>query len=101
MRRSIVLLASLTFLLFSHAALAWNSDGHQIVGAIADELLKPNAKQQVASILGVNLRTAGPWLDCVKSVHRMEDGTFKYVVEPHFEAPCTPFAQARNVMEGM
>jgi hypothetical protein len=99
MRRSIALLASLFFVLLSHAALAWNSDGHQIVGAIADESPQPNAKQKVSSILGVDLRTAAPWLDCVMSVHRLEDGSLKYIVEPRFEAPCTPFAQARNVME--
>jgi len=99
MRGTIAIFASILFLAFSNEATAWNSDGHQIVGAIADAMLKGNAKQKVASILGVDLRTAGPWLDCVKSVHRLEDGTFKYVVEPQFEAPCTPFAQARNVME--
>jgi hypothetical protein len=62
-------------------------------------MLVDNAKQEVASILSVDLRTAAPWLDCVKSVHRLQDGTFQYVVEQAFEAPCTPFAQARNVME--
>src|SRR5258708_19394688 len=54
-------------------------------------MLNPNAKQQIASILGVDLRTAGPWLDCVKSVHRQADGTLAYLVDPQYEPPCTPF----------
>jgi S1/P1 nuclease len=80
-------------------AKAWNADGHQILGAVADAMLTANAKAKVSSILGVDLRTAGPWLDCAKSVHRLENGTFKYEVEPAFEAPCTPFKDARNLME--
>ncbi|MBB4363099.1 hypothetical protein GGD65_004132 [Bradyrhizobium sp. CIR18] len=35
-----------------------------------------NARQHVAEILGFDLKTAGPWLDCVKSVMRKADGTF-------------------------
>ena len=80
------------------SAFAWNAEGHQIAGAVADALLSTNAKQQVASILGVNLSTAGPWLDCVKSVHRYGDGTFHYVAEDAFEAPCKVFASAHSVM---
>lgn len=99
MRRTIALFAGLVFILFGHAAFAWNAEGHKIVGAVADELLQPNAKQKLASLLGTDLLTAAPWLDCVKSVHRLGDGSFKYVVEPRFEPPCTAFAQARDVME--
>lgn len=99
MRRSIAVLSGL-FILFSiHGAKAWNADGHQIVGAIADAILLANAKAKVASILGVDLKTAGPWLDCAKSVHRQHDGSFKYVEEPAFEPPCKPFKDARNLME--
>ncbi|MBW5438457.1 hypothetical protein FXB41_27955 [Bradyrhizobium canariense] len=86
-------------LTFSHQAQAWNANGHQIVGAIADEMLTVNAKSQVATILAVNLRTAGPWLDCLKSVHRFADGTFRYVVEEAFEAPCKPFVSAHPIMQ--
>ena len=98
MRRAIAAFAG-TLLLLSDQAFAWNASGHQIVGAIADEMLTTNAKQQVAAILGVNLKTAGPWLDCVKSVHRFADGTFHYVVEPEYEEPCKPFTKAHNVMQ--
>jgi hypothetical protein len=51
----------------------WNPEGHQIVGAVANAMLTPNAKQQVAALLGVTLSTAGPWVDCVKSVHKFAD----------------------------
>jgi len=98
MRRTIAAAAS-ALLLLSHHAFAWNPTGHQIVGAIADEMLTANAKQQVAAVLDVNLSTAGPWLDCVKSVHRFADGTFHYVTEPAFEEPCKPFAKAHSVMQ--
>jgi hypothetical protein len=80
-------------------AKAWNPEGHQIVGAVADAMLNSNAKQQVATALGVSLSTAGPWLDCVKSVHKFADGTFHYVVEEKFEEPCKPFAKAHDVMQ--
>ncbi|MET4328549.1 hypothetical protein ABIB80_004384 [Bradyrhizobium sp. i1.15.2] len=99
MRPRIAALICATLLTLSHRAQAWNANGHQIVGAIADEMLTVNAKSQVATILAVNLRTAGPWLDCVKSVHRFADGTFHYVVEEPFEAPCKPFASAHPVMQ--
>jgi hypothetical protein len=84
-------LAVLLCICLPHAASAWGPDGHRVVGSIADQLLNPNAKQQIANILGVDLRTAGPWLDCVKSVHRQADGTLAYVVDPQYEPPCTPF----------
>ncbi|MCC8977285.1 S1/P1 nuclease [Bradyrhizobium acaciae] len=99
MRKFLATLPLLLLLLTVQQAKAWNADGHQIVGAIADALLSANAKAKVASILGVDLRTAAPWLDCVKSVHRQADGSFKYVVEEAFEAPCTPFKDGRDLME--
>ena len=53
----------------SNSAFAWNAPGHKVVGYIADQLLNANAKQQIAGILGYDLSTAGPWLDCVQSAH--------------------------------
>ncbi len=73
-------------------AFAWGPEGHQAVGSIADQLLNNHAKQQVASILGFELRVASTWPDCARSVMRQSDGSFKYVVDPRFEPPCTPFA---------
>src|ERR1051325_550226 len=80
-------------------ASAWNAEGHKVVGSVADNLLSAAAKQQVSQILGVDLRTAAPWLDCVKSVEHQPDGSFVYKVNPAFEAPCTPCAAERPRME--
>ena len=49
-------------------ALAWGPEGHQVVGSIADQLLNDHAKQQVAKILGTELRVASTWPDCARSV---------------------------------
>lgn len=92
------ILAFLVTMPLATSALAWNAPGHKVVGSIADQLLNANAKQQVANILGYDLRTAGPWLDCVKSVQKQSDGTFKYVEDPRYEPPCTPFKLERNRM---
>jgi hypothetical protein len=94
MSKMIVVLGCLWAFLYPVAASAWGYQGHEVVGSVADRLLKPNAKQQVRQILGFTLRTAGPWGDCVKSVVRHDDGTFHYEVDPNhleFEVPCTSF----------
>jgi hypothetical protein len=96
MARTIVLLCCLVALLDPTSASAWGYQGHKVVGSIADRLLKPAAKQQVRDILGENLdlRRLAPWLDCVRSVVRHDDGTFHYEVDPdhlEYEVPCTPF----------
>lgn len=51
-----------------HAS-AWGDDGHRVVGAMADQLIKDsNAQQQVAALLlpGENLEKISIWLDCAK-----------------------------------
>ncbi|WP_426195629.1 S1/P1 nuclease [Massilia sp. DWR3-1-1] len=50
-------------------ALAWGNDGHRVVGAIADKLIKgSNAEKQVAALLlpGESLESIANWADCVK-----------------------------------
>ena len=56
-----------------------------MVGSIADQMLTDNARQHVAQILGFDLKTAGPWLDCVKSVARKAGGTFAHNRSQPFE----------------
>ena len=95
MSKLILVLGCVWALLYPTIASAWGYQGHEVVGSVADRLLKPNAKQQVRQILGFTLRTAGPWGDCVKSVVRHDDGTFHYEVDPdhlEFEVPCTSFS---------
>jgi hypothetical protein len=53
----------------SQGALAWGTDGHRAVGAIADRLLKgSDAETQVKAILlqGETLQSVSTWPDCVK-----------------------------------
>ena len=78
-------------------SLAWGPEGHQVVGSIADQLLNDHARQQVSSILGTTLQVASTWPDCARSVVRHPDGSFEYVVDQRFEAPCTSFDHARLV----
>ena len=78
MLRIAIALNLLIFLVYPTTASAWGFEGHRVVGSIADELLKmkPNAQQQVQKILNesgpnsqdLDLRKAGPWADCVRSV---------------------------------
>jgi hypothetical protein len=100
MLRIIFVLSCLTSLLHPTDASAWGYQGHRVVGSIAQQLLTENAAVQVARILNggnshaLDLRMAGPWADCVKSVVRHADGSYEYVVDPNhleFEVPCTPF----------
>src|SRR3954469_9072021 len=106
-------------LLQSGHVLAWGYQCHEVVGAIADELIadNPNAKKQVHDILNsplpsndevkqqkdlrlfreVSLQQAGPWADCVKSVAHHDGNRFKYELDaahPEYETPCIPFNSA-------
>jgi hypothetical protein len=106
-------------LLHPAAAMAWGYQGHEVVGAIADQLLKPNAQLQVKNILNgperpanpnapkklatpapLTLKQAGPWADCVKSVVLFAtDGKFHYRVDPNhleYEVPCVSFSSDEN-----
>jgi len=54
-------------------------------------MLSANAKEQVRQILGFTLEVAAPWPDCLRSVQRQNDGTFRYVPEEEFRKPCKSF----------
>lgn len=66
-------------------SLAWGPDGHELVGAIAQEILgNSKAGKEVRNILGsYDLRAATTWGDCVKSVKKT-GSVFHYVVEPQY-----------------
>lgn len=79
------------------SAWAWGHAGHHLIGSLADELLvgTPAAKQ-VAQVLGPavkNLRTAGPWLDCVRDVGFKSPDSYQYrPAKPPFNSKaCVPF----------
>jgi hypothetical protein len=71
---------------------AWGPEGHALIGKIADGLLSgTSAGTKVDRILGTyTLEDAAKWPDCVRSVHKKADGTFKFVPDK-YTAPCTKF----------
>ena len=60
-------------------AAAWGPDGHQTVGAIADQLIAgtPTGKK-VRKILGSTLQTASAWADCARAVE-LRKGQWRYM----------------------
>ncbi|WFU07344.1 S1/P1 nuclease (plasmid) [Rhizobium sp. CB3171] len=79
------------FMLLSPApCFAWGAKGHQAVGAIADANLNSHAKAMVASLIGMSLEQAGPWLDCVKDV-KGSKGSLHYVEDPNYGEGCSVF----------
>jgi hypothetical protein len=99
--------------------LAWGYQGHEVVGSIADELIKDNpaAAKQVHDILNgplpseaevkdqkdlhvfreLSLQQAGPWADCVKAVTHHDRDRFRYELDPNhpeYETACIPFNSA-------
>src|SRR5258705_13311907 len=79
------------------AALAWNAEGHQTVGAIADSLLAgTHAGKEVRKILGRGgtLQRAALWADCAQGVGKnKKTGGYHYVVNPKFKGSA-PFESA-------
>jgi hypothetical protein len=85
------------------SALAFGPQGHEVVGAIADKLLRPPAAAKVKSLLGnMPLRSAATWADCAKNVEPVAGGPgLQYTADPRYHAACQQFettpGQARLV----
>jgi hypothetical protein len=92
-RKALISLLSL-ILAWPTAAAAWGPQGHQLIGVLAEELLSSTAREQVDALLGYGLGVAAKWADCVRNVVRKKDGTFKYVSDPRYAAPCKAFNSA-------
>lgn len=79
-RRFVVAVLPLPFLVLlltlrPIGAQAWEPQGHQTVGGIADQLLVgSNTAKKVRSVLGSNLQTATVWADCAKGVGQVKVG---------------------------
>jgi hypothetical protein len=83
--------ACFAFIGFSTPALPWGAEGHETVGAIADQLLAGHpTEQKVRGILGFDLREAAPWADCIRSV-KEDHGHFSYEHSSEFGRPCEGF----------
>jgi hypothetical protein len=65
---------------------AWGHQGHMLVGALADQLLTPQAQAGVQRDLGLTLAQAGPWADCAKNVQWGPQG-FDYVADERWLSP--------------
>lgn len=90
MQRFVAGITALAMLGWSGAAQAWGSQGHQMVGAIADQLLTANAHAHVAQDLGFSLQVAATWPDCARSVGQVK-GKFVYKADPQFATWCKVF----------
>ena len=89
-------LALLLCLGLDGSAWAWGHAGHQLIGSLADELLTGStAARRVTALLGPgvgNLKTAAPWLDCVRDVAFHAPSTYLYEPNAKFHSPaCVPF----------
>jgi S1/P1 Nuclease len=96
MRRALAIATALTLGLNPVSARAFGAQGHQLIGAIADRLLNPNAAKQVGGLLGMKLRVAATWADCVKDVRPGEAG-LRYVPDPHHHLACEAFETRAGV----
>jgi len=87
------LLAMAVAAVASTAAGAFNADGHQAVGNVADTLLiGTNAATRVRTILaGMSLKTAAVWADCVKGVSSKDGITFNYKSDDRQYPECAVF----------
>jgi hypothetical protein len=79
-------------------AFALSGRGHQYIGAIADELLTASARKNVAELLGMPLRDAATWADCVKGVVRANN-QFVYRKGPRSSEGCTVFESTKGIAE--
>lgn len=80
----------------ANTVFAWGADGHQAVGALADNYIAgTNADKEVKKLLnkvspGLTLKGAAVWADCAKGVIKTNNGTFRYVANPRY-TECQPF----------
>jgi len=91
MRRFAAGLAFAAALATAGQAAAWGGPGHQLTGAIADQLLAShsNAAAQVARILkGGTLHDAAPWPDCVRTVNVFGGGLPDWPKDAKVPAVC-------------
>lgn len=74
-------------------ALAWNAQGHQDVGAVADHLIAgSHAEAWVRTLLdNKSLQTVSVWADCAKGVKSVDDVNFVYQDNPQY-VECAPFS---------
>jgi hypothetical protein len=90
MKRLFAGIMALALVAAADTASAWGSQGHQLVGSIADRLLTDNARAHVQHDLGLSLQVAATWPDCVRAVGQVK-GKFVYKADPRFATWCKVF----------
>lgn len=102
MRVTLMVATLLTGFFLSGNAVAWSSNGHQAVGAIADNLLHgSHAEAEVKAILGavnnqpLTLEQVAVWPDCVRGIHPAQN--FAYDPGKYHEAACAIFEDAAGI----
>ncbi len=76
---------------------AFGPRGHQAVGALADQMLSAHAAAQLKTNLGMSLRTAATWADCVKDVVPVAAVGLRYKADPKYHASCGVFETATGI----
>ncbi len=89
-----VCLAALTA---STTTLAFGPRGHQVVGGIAEKMLGTHATAEVKKNLGMPLRTAATWADCVKDVMPVAGVGLRYKADPKYHAACAAFENTSGI----
>ena len=97
MKTLVVLLACAAALTVPSNALAFGPRGHQVAGAIADKMLNAHAAAEVKKNLGMPLRTAATWADCVKDVMPVAGVGLRYRADPKYHAACAAFENTRGI----
>jgi hypothetical protein len=99
--RAVVRLIAIVIAISPQVSAAFGPRGHQIIGAIADQLLTANAKSHLDKNLGLSLRAASTWADCAKHAVAGTEGEFHLEPTSSYRAACsvfeTPAAAARMV----
>ncbi len=86
-----------TMLSASASVWAFGSRGHQVAGAIADKMLNAHAAAEVKKNLGMPLRAASTWADCVKDVMPVAGVGLRYRADPKYHAACASFETAAGI----
>lgn len=93
-----------TIAILSAHILAWGTDGHAIVGSIAESFLKPAALAQINQILanhGKTLGTVASWADSVKRTSKYAyTSTFHYVDIKDLPPSTCGFDESRDCADG-
>jgi hypothetical protein len=79
-------------------ALAWNPQGHQEVGAVAQQMIAgSHAEKWVKYLLGEqSLQLVSVWADCVRGVKSTDGRTLAYQPNPQY-TECVPFDDPEGV----